>query len=245
MKLALDGRRAVVTGAAQGIGRAIAFGLADAGAEVAALDLDEAGLAAIDHPAVTARTTDVTSKDAIDAAVAVLGPFEIAVHVAGGVRGQVGRPLETVTPEEWEAIVAVNLTAAFYLAQAVAPHMKQAESGRIIMISSRAGLDVSLPGIQSYASAKAGQIGLVRQLGHELGQHGITVNSVAPGFIRSNPTTEKQWEALGVEGQKKLVEGIAMRRLGTPDDIAAAVLFLASDQASWITGQVISVDGGR
>ena len=123
--------------------------------------------------------------------------------------------------------------------------MKKLKHGRIITISSRAGLDVSLTGIQAYASAKAGQIGLVRQLGHELGEFGITVNCVAPGFVRSNPTTEKQWQALGVEGQKKLVSGIAMRRLGNPEDIASAVVFLASDQASWITGQVLSVDGGR
>ena len=102
-----------------------------------------------------------------------------------------------------------------------------------------------MTGIQAYASTKAGQIGLVRQLGHELGEFGITVNCVAPGFVRSNPTTEKQWQALGVDGQKKLVSGIAMRRLGNPEDIASAVMFLASDQASWITGQVLSVDGGR
>ena len=88
----------------------------------------------------------------------------------------------------------------------------------------KAGLDVSLTGIQAYASAKAGQIGLVRQLGHELGEFGITVSCVAPGFVRSNPTTEKQWQALGVDGQKKLVSGIAMRRLGNPEDIASAVV---------------------
>ena len=123
--------------------------------------------------------------------------------------------------------------------------MKRQRWGRIVMISSRAGLDVSLTGIQAYASAKAGQIGLVRQLGHELGAFGITVNSVAPGFIRSNPTTERQWEALGRPGQERLVESIAMKRLGTPDDISSAVLFFVSDQASWITGQVLSVDGGR
>ena len=123
--------------------------------------------------------------------------------------------------------------------------MKANGWGRIIAISSRAGLDVSLTGIQAYASAKAGQIGLVRQLGHELGQFGITVNCVAPGFVRSNPTTERQWEALGKEEQDRLVNGIAMRRLGTPQDISSAVVFLASEQASWITGQVLSVDGGH
>ena len=109
----------------------------------------------------------------------------------------------------------------------------------MVFISSGAGLGVSLTGIQAYASAKAGEIGLTRQLGHELGPFGITVNSVAPGFVRSNPTTERQWESYGPEGQAALLSRVAMRRLGTPDDIATAVLFLLSEQASWITGQTL------
>ncbi len=102
-----------------------------------------------------------------------------------------------------------------------------------------------LTGIQAYASAKAGQIGLTRQLAHELGPFGITVNNIAPGFVRSNPTTEKQWQAMGADGQEDLLRNIAMRHLGTPDDIANAVMFFASEQAAWITGQVLSVDGGK
>ncbi len=245
MKLDLDGRRALVTGAGQGLGRAIALTLHEAGATVAAIDIDPAALQALDGTGVSTGTVDVTDAEALAAYVTGAGGFDIAIHVAGGVRGQVGRPVETISPQDWEAIVAVNQTAAFYLARAVVPGMKEAGWGRIVTISSRAGLDVSLTGIQAYASAKAGQIGLARQLGHELGPYGITVNSIAPGFVRSNPTTERQWDALGPEGQTALVSGIAMRRLGTPEDIAAAVLFLASPQASWITGQVLSVDGGR
>src|SRR5581483_10014624 len=110
-------------------------------------------------------------------------------------------------------ILAVNLTGAFLLAQAVVPGMKRAGGGRILFISSGAGLGVSLTGIQAYASAKAGEIGLTRQLAHELGPHGITVNSVAPGFIRSNPTSEKQWQSYGQEGQQRLIDRIALRRL--------------------------------
>jgi len=115
----------------------------------------------------------------------------------------------------------------------------------IVNISSGAGLGVSLTGIQAYASAKAGLIGLTRQLAHELGPFGITVNCVAPGFIRSNPTTEKQWQSYGKEGQERLVASIATRRLGEPSDIANAVVFFASPYASWITGQTLRVDGGR
>ena len=94
-------------------------------------------------------------------------------------------------------------------------------------------------------TAKAGQIGLTRQLAHELGPWGITVNNVAPGFVRSNPTTERQWQSYGEEGQRKLLDGIALRRLGSVDDIANGVMFFASDAAGWVTGQTLSVDGGR
>jgi 3-oxoacyl-[acyl-carrier protein] reductase len=245
MKIDLSGQRALVTGAAQGIGRGICAALRDAGADVLATDLDADALAVVQATGLAIATLDVTDADAVSGLVADSGPFDIAVHVAGGVRGQVGRPVETIPPEDWAAIVSVNQTAAFYLARAVVPGMKVKGYGRIVTINSRAGLDVSLTGIQAYASAKAGQIGLVRQLGHELGQYGITANAVAPGFVRSNPTTERQWDALGAEGQQKLLGGIAMRRLGTPEDIAAAVTFLCSAQAGWITGQVLSVDGGR
>ena len=123
--------------------------------------------------------------------------------------------------------------------------MKAARCGRIVNISSGAGLGISLTGIQAYASAKAAQIGLTRQLAHELGPWGITVNNIAPGFVRSNPTTERQWESYGAEGQRALVDRIALKRLGTPDDIAYGVLFFASDYAGWITGQVLSIDGGK
>jgi 3-oxoacyl-[acyl-carrier protein] reductase len=106
-------------------------------------------------------------------------------------------------------------------------------------------LGISLTGIQAYASAKAAQIGLTRQLAHELGPWQITVNNIAPGFVRSNPMSEKQWQSYGDAGQKALLGNIALKRLGEPDDIAHGVLFFASDYASWITGQVLSIDGGK
>src|SRR4029077_19607274 len=140
---------------------------------------------------------------------------------------------------------AINLGAAFALSRAAAPGMKRARQGRIINISSGAGLQASLTGIQAYCSAKHAVVGLTRQLAHEFGPFGITVNSVAPGFIRSNPQTEIQWESYGAAGQKALVERIALKHLGTAQDIANAVIFFASDLASFVNGQVLSVDGGR
>jgi 3-oxoacyl-[acyl-carrier protein] reductase len=123
--------------------------------------------------------------------------------------------------------------------------MKERRFGRIVNISSGAGRSVSLTNIQAYTSAKAGQIGLTRQLAHELGPWNITVNNIAPGFILSNPSTLVQWESYGEEGQRRLVEGVALKRLGEPEDIAYAVLFFASNLARWCTGQVLSVDGGH
>ncbi len=252
MNIRFDGRTALVTGAAHGFGRAIALALAERGARVFAADVLDDELAETVRLAgagCSGRRVDVTDPDAVAAwveeALAATGRVDVLVNNAGGVLGQVGRPLEEVSPEEWAAVVEVNLTAAFHTSRAVAPAMKAAGYGRIVNISSGAGLGVSLTGIQAYASAKAGQIGFTRQLAHELGPFGITVNNVAPGFVLSNPATRRQWESYGEEGQRRLIERIALRRLGTPEDIAYAVLFLASDFAGWITGQVLPVDGGK
>ena len=123
--------------------------------------------------------------------------------------------------------------------------MKAARYGRIVNISSGAGRSVSLTGIQAYTTAKAGQIGFTRQMAHELGQHGITVNCIAPGFVLSNPTTQAQWDSYGADGQAALAERIATRRTGTPYDIARGVLFFAAPDAGWVSGQTISIDGGH
>jgi len=251
MNIRFDGQAVAVTGAGHGIGRAIARGFAERGARVFAADVNALSLA------VTGRTRgietavlDVTAREAVRRWVAGIegkagGALDVVVNNAGGVCGQAGRPIETVSDGDWDAIVAVNLTAAFAVTQAAAPAMKARGRGRVVNISSGAGLGVSKTGIQAYASAKAGQIGLTRQLAHELGPHGITVNSIAPGFVLSNPATMRQWEAYGEAGQRALVSGIAARRLGTPEDMVHAVLFLASDHAAYINGQTLSVDGGR
>jgi 3-oxoacyl-[acyl-carrier protein] reductase len=251
MTFDFTGKTALVTGAAHGFGRAIAIAFARRGANVWVCDVLEDELRETTRlceshgTRCAAGVVDVRDKVAVDAFTSEAGRVDILVNNAGGVLGQVGRPLEEITPQEWQSIFDVNVTGAFLFSQAVAPGMKAARSGRIINISSGAGLGISLTGIQAYASAKAAQIGLTRQLAHELGPWGITVNNIAPGFVRSNPTTERQWESYGADGQRALVERIALKRLGTPDDIAYGVMFFASDEANWITGQVLSIDGGK
>ncbi len=249
------GRTAIITGAAHGFGRAISIAFAARGTAVWACDViaDELSetqrLCQAAGGSCTVRAVDVCDVHAIGRFVADASAHAGLVHIlvnnAGGVLGQVGQPLEDVTAAEWQAIFDVNVTGAFRCAQAVAPGMKAARFGRIVNISSGAGLGISLTGIQAYASAKAAQIGLTRQLAHELGPWGITVNNVAPGFVRSNPTTEKQWQSYGAEKQEALVQNIALKRLGTVEDIAAGVLFFASESAGWVTGQVLAIDGGK
>jgi len=226
----LNGRTALVTGTAHGIGTAIAAALEAHGATVHGVDKD---------------AVDVTDSAAVTALVERIGPVDILVNNAGGVVGQVGRALEEVSDDDWRAVVDANLTSTFICTRAVVRGMKAARYGRIVNISSGAGRSVSLTGIQAYASAKAGQIGFTRQTAHELGPFGITVNCIAPGFVLSNPTSIAQWESYGEDGQRAILERIATRRLGEPEDIANGVLFFVADEASWVTGQTISIDGGH
>jgi 3-oxoacyl-[acyl-carrier protein] reductase len=231
----LAGRSALVTGAAHGIGSAIAAMLADEGARVHAVDLEAEGQDRL----------DVTDPTAVAAFVERVGGVDILVNNAGGVRGQTGQPLEDVSDDDWRAVVDANLTSTFVCTRAVVAGMKARGWGRVVNISSGAGRSVSLTGIQAYATAKAGQIGLTRQTAHELGRFGITVNCVAPGFVLSNPSTQRQWESYGPDGQAALLAGIAVRRLGTGEDIANAVRFFTAEESSWVTGQTIAVDGGH
>lgn len=250
MQISFENQTVVVTGAVRGIGRGIAYAFAALGAQVHAVDIETDELASVVDDAVPQRggsieahQLDVTDSAAVDALVGSLGTVNIAVHAAGGIRSRQKTNIESVSDEDWRVIQRVNVDGAFHLARAVTPGMKRMGRGRIIIISSRAGLGVSLTGIQSYGTAKAAQIGLVRQLGAELGQYGITVNSVAPGFMPTSPDYIKQWESYGADGQAALVNNIAMRRIGRPEDIANAVLFFASEHADWITGQTLAVSG--
>ncbi len=226
----LTDRVAVVTGTAHGIGAAIAAALADEGAQVHGIDRAE---------------VDVSDSTAVKAFFGSLPSVDILVNNAGGVVGQTHTPIEDVSDEAWRAVVDANLTSTFNCTRAVAPLMKRSGWGRIVNISSGAGRSVSLTGIQAYTSSKAGQIGFTRQMAHELGPFGITVNCIAPGFVLSNPTTQQQWESYGEVGQTALVDSIALRRLGSASDIANGVRWFTSDLASWVTGQTISIDGGH
>jgi len=245
MNLRFDGQVVAVSGAGHGLGQAIACAFAGLGARVFGCGPTPATL-----DGVTMATVDLNDRIAAAAwigevEVAAAGAVSVLVNNAGGVAGQSFQPVEAVTDADWDAVMAVNVGAAFALSRAVAPGMKRAGRGRIVNISSGAGLQASLTGIQAYASAKHAVVGLTRQLAHEFGPYGITVNSVAPGLIPCNPASAAQWAGYGAERQAAMLEGIALRRLGTPDDIARAVLFFASPLADFVNGQVLQVDGGK
>lgn len=251
MEIRFDGKIVAVSGAGHGFGRAIARSFASLGARVFATDL------MADTLAETAATggIEVQALDLRDRAAAAAWirriesaagrAVDVLVNNAGGVAGQGPKPLEDVSDADWNMIFDININAAFALSRAAVPGMKKAGGGRIVNISSGAGLQPSLTGIQAYCSAKHAVVGLTRQLAHELGAFNITVNSVAPGFIRTNAATEAQWASYGSEGQQALVNRIALKRLGSAQDIANAVLFFASDLASFVSGQILQVDGGR
>ncbi|CAB4664938.1 MAG: SDR family NAD(P)-dependent oxidoreductase [Actinobacteria bacterium] len=221
---------AVVTGAAQGIGSAIADILRTAGHTVHGVDREQ---------------VDLSQSSEVNKYFAELGEVDILVNCAGGVVGQTHHPLEEITDADWHAILNANIQTTFNCTRAVITQMKAKKWGRIVNISSGAGRSVSLTGIQAYSTAKAAQIAFTRQMAFEVGQFGITVNCIAPGFVLSNPSTIKQWESYGAEGQAKLISGIATRRLGKASDIANGVLFFTQESSEWVTGQCLSIDGGH
>jgi len=243
-----SGQVVALTGAGSGIGQAIATQLAGLGAQVYATDVSEAALAPLSALDMQCDVVDLTDRARAAAWVGSIaaraGKIDVLINNAGGVAGQGPKPIEAISDEEWDKLFDVNLNSLFAVTRAVAPVMKAAGSGAIVTLSSSAAIQASLTGIQAYCASKHGVLGLTRQLAHEFGPSGIRVNSVAPGFI---PTLANvaQWEAMGSAKQAALLEGIALRRFGKPEDIANVVVWLASSMSSFVNGQVISVDGGK
>jgi len=240
----LSGRIAFVTGASRGIGRAIAQQCAAAGATVVACARDDHAQPVVDEIVASgstaiARSLDVTDAASVASAVAAVvdryGQIDIVVNNAGIVRDQLMMRMKT---EDWDAVLATNLTAAFRCTQAALRHMLKRRHGRIISISSVVGQSGN-PGQANYAASKAGLIGLTKALAREVASRGITVNAVSPGMIATDMTS-----ALDANARETLAAQIPIGRFGTPADVAAAVCFLASDEAAYITGQVLNVNGG-
>lgn len=244
--MSLDGRVAIVTGGSRGIGRAIVESLAGDGAKVAfvynsnsaaADDVVKAG--AEKGYELLAIQADVRSKDAADKVIADVaekwGSVDILVNNAGIIKDGL---LATMEAQQWQDVIDTNLTSVFNFCQAVTRQMMGQRYGRVINMSSVAA-DVSNPGQANYAASKGGVEGFTRCMATELARRGVTVNAVAPGFIETDMTTAVV-EVAGKEIKKK----IPARRLGLPDDIANAVLFFAQESSSYVTGQVLKVDGG-
>ena len=238
-------RVALVTGGAQGIGRAIALALADAGFDVAIVDLNPDGVAAaVAELAATGRrafgfTGDVSSlafaQEAVEKTVAAAGALHVLVNNAGITRDGL---LLRMKPEDWDAVLRVNLTGAFNFCKAAVPVLIKQRWGRIVNISSVVG-EMGNAGQVNYAASKAGLIGLTKSLARELASRGVTVNAVAPGFIDTAMT-----EALPERRARRCSSQIPAGRLGQAEDVAEAVGFLVSAGAGYVTGQVLHVNGG-
>lgn len=242
MNVRLDGKVAMVTGGSRGIGRAIAAALAEAGAKVAVIGRDlaraERAAAEIGHGA-KGFACDVADQAQVDAAVAAierdLGSVDVLINNAGLTRDNVFLRLSEA---DWDAVQDANLKGAFHTIKAATRGMMKRRWGRIVNVSSVVGL-IGNRGQAAYAASKAGLLGLTKSIAKELATRNVTVNAVAPGFIETDMTA-----GLTPEQRDALARQIPMERLGKPEDVAAAVLFLASEGSAYITGQVVVVDGG-
>jgi len=250
MNLRFDGKCVAITGVGSGFGRAIARSFSRLGADVHGCDIAADALAqAQSDAAVSVTQIDladrVAATDWVHAVEAKAGRnIDILVHNAGGPLGIPLRPIDEFSFEDWDHLFAANIHAAFAVARAALPGMRNARWGRIITISSGAGLKPSLSGLHGYAAAKHALVGFTRQLALDTGEFGITVNSVAPGLQMTSPVKQERWDNYAEEKKNSFMGRIALRRLGTPDDIANGVIFFASPLASFITGEVLSVNGG-
>jgi 3-oxoacyl-[acyl-carrier protein] reductase len=233
----MTNRTALVTGASRGIGRACAKALAETGAKVVLAARDRAKLEAVsaEIPNSTFVELDLASPDSIKAAFARAGKIDILVNNAAITKD--GLALR-IKKDDWDAVLATNLTGAFLAIQQVLHGMMKERWGRIINISSVVA-EAGNPGQSNYVASKAGLIGLTKSIAQEMASRNITVNAIAPGFIETDMTA-----VLSDELKTKMLAQIPLRRLGKPEDVAAAVRFLASEEASYITGHVLDVNGG-
>ncbi|HTZ71479.1 MAG TPA: 3-oxoacyl-[acyl-carrier-protein] reductase [Acetobacteraceae bacterium] len=238
----LDGKRALITGASGGIGTAIARALHAQGATIVLSGtrhdvLDALAVALVDRAHVCpADLRDPAAAEAlISAAEQAAGPLDILVNNAGLTRDMLALRMKDA---DWQAVLEVDLAAPFRLSRAALRGMLRRRAGRIIQIGSLVG-SVGNPGQANYAAAKAGLIGMTKALAQEVGSRGVTVNVVAPGFIETAMTDDQ-----GEARRAKLLEQIPLGRMGQPSDIAAAVAYLASDEAAWVTGATLHVNGG-
>lgn len=249
MGLELNDRIAIVTGAAQGIGEATARKLAERGATVVGLDKRADGLNSVvaGLPGCLAMVVDVTDAEADQRAVKEIhqrfGRIDILVNVAGGILGAPAG-VDSLSVSDWHRVIDLNLHAPFYLSQAVVPSMKAQRWGRIITVGSGAGRSYSRTGIIPYTAAKAGVMGLMRQLAVELAPFGVLCNVVSPGLILS-PLGQSEWERRTEAEKADVMSSIAIKRLGDPSEIANVIAFVASEEAGYVVGQTISVDGGH
>ncbi len=235
LAMTLAGRRALVTGGAKGIGAAVAAAFAEAGAEVVILDIDIAPA----RSGIRAVTLNVAEPDAVAGFVRGEARFDILVNNAG--RDQHAFFTDT-TPADWSRLLAVNLVGVLACTHAVLPGMQKAGFGRIINIASEAGR-LGSKGGAVYAAAKGGVLAFTKSIARENARFGITVNAIAPGPIET-PMLEQAVEQGGPRLRDAMIGATLLRRLGTADEVAAAVLFLASDLAAYITGETLGVSGG-
>jgi 3-oxoacyl-[acyl-carrier protein] reductase len=245
LKVDLSGQVALVTGASQGLGRAMAIALAASGAHVVAVARNATKLQET-MDAITAvggqgevRPCDVSQRESVDALIESVvdqhGKLSILVNNAGITRDTL---LPSMSDDQWDDVINTNLRGAFLFTRAASRFMMRARYGRIINIASVSGL-IGNPGQCNYSASKAGLIGMTRSLSKELGKRNVTVNAVAPGFIESDMT-----KALGPALMDEVKKRIPAARIGKPEEVAACVLFLASRAAGYVTGQVLTVDGG-